>query len=113
RRKRASRILRKRLKDAKKLLGTDTTKEFYAALSESLTKYIGDKLNIAVAGLTLNRLEEELERKNVSSDLINTIKELLSSSDFARFAPTRFNEEKLKSDYQSAEKIIIQLERFL
>jgi len=113
RRRRAAGMLKKRLSAARKLLSTKTTKEFYAALSEAVTKYIGDKLNISVTGLVLEQIGEELKRKKADEEIIDEVRRLLSSSDFARFAPSKFDESQLKSDYGLAEHIIERLEKTL
>jgi len=113
RRTRATGMARKRLKKARELLDTENIKEFYAALSDGLTKYIGDKLNISVPGMTLIQLEEMLSKRKVDEELLRDIKDVLSRSDFARFAPSKLDKEQLKSDYELSEKLIVKLQKIL
>ncbi len=113
RRTRASGMVRKRLKKARELLDTDKTKEFYSALSEGLTKFIGDKLNVPAVGMTMAQIEEILKKEKVEESIIEDVRNVMSRSDFARFAPAELDKGQLKSDYGLSEKIIMKLQKII
>ncbi|MCK5534940.1 BatD family protein, partial [bacterium] len=113
RKKQALKSANRALKNAKKMINTQTCKEFYSLLANGLISYLGDKLNFAARGITREELSKQLKEKNIPQDIINRCIKILENSDFARFASSKFNPEDLKNDYQEITKIIKQLEKLL
>ncbi|MEK6645172.1 MAG: BatD family protein [Candidatus Firestonebacteria bacterium] len=111
--KTASKLAKKYLESAKKLLQTNDIKEFHCKLSESIYTFIAGKLGISASGLTLKQIEEELKCKNASEELIKQVINLLEECDFARFAPSKLSKEGTKKNYETAIQIITQLEKIL
>ena len=87
RRLRASKTARKYLKQAKSLMNTETSHDFYSAVSRSLLEYIAHKLNVSPEGLTLAVLDEKLLQKNVRGETVSAIKNMLEECDMVRFSP--------------------------
>ena len=71
------------------------------------------KLLISVSGMTLIQLEEMLSKRKVDGELLKDIKDVLSRSDYARFAPCQLDKEQLKYDYELSEKMIVKLQKIL
>lgn len=87
RRARSSRLVRKRLSEATRLLAQGNEREFYAALSRAVIGYVGDRLNIESFGMTGEQLRAELAKRGIASDKIEALLDLVSSCDAARFSP--------------------------
>ena len=86
---------------------------FYAELSRALWSYLGDKLGIAQAELTVERAAAELKERSVEGGLVHALRVLLESCDMARFAPTALELSSMQRAYEEARRIIIELERSL
>jgi hypothetical protein len=86
---------------------------FYAEISRALTKYLGDKLGISQAEMSVDVLAETLRRRAVDPGLIQAVKASLESCDMARFAPTSLELPAMQKTYDEARRIIVELERTL
>ncbi|MFH1380257.1 MAG: BatD family protein, partial [bacterium] len=100
--RKAQRTARAKLSRAHHYLKHKQDKEFYAMLSESVTGYIADKLNISAAGLTIREISDLLNTRKLPRYLISDIKKLLEECDFARFtSSTVSGEEKTRLGAQT------------
>jgi hypothetical protein len=111
--RKAIKIAAKKLQNAKLLLNTKKTEEFYAEVSTALWQYVSDKLIIDRSVLSIDNVTQNLKDKKVSDDLTNRIKECLEACEFARFAPTSSSQEEKNKMYDMASKIIVDAEREL
>jgi hypothetical protein len=84
---RASKFVKKRLRAAENYLKKNDKENFFAALSRVLLGYIGDRFNLDIGALTSEQLLQELEEKQVDSNLLQKITELLKQCDMFRFSP--------------------------
>jgi hypothetical protein len=116
--KRAHKLAKKRLGEAKKLISTDLKaqnlwrpKEFYSEVAKAMIGYVGDKLNLPAYGLTKDRIELELSSKGIEKEKIDNLLKLLDSCDYARFAPGSFGVAEMKRFLSLVEKAIVDLER--
>ncbi len=109
--RRAHKSAKKRLKDAKKLISTEKSKEFYCEVARAMIGYVGDKLNLPGYGLTKERIELELSSKGIEKEKIDNLLRLLDSCDYARFAPGSSEVEEMKDFLSLAEKAIVDLEK--
>ncbi len=109
--KRAHKFAKKRLKDAKKLISTGKSKEFYGEVAKAMIGYVGDKLNLPAYGLTKDRIELELSHRGIEKEKINNLLKLLDSCDYARFAPGLSEVAEMKRFLSLVEKAIVDLER--
>ncbi len=113
RRRRASRAARKRLAGARSLLSADTQKEFYAEVANALQGFLGDKLNIAEAGMIRGEVTESLRQSSVSEETIEAYFACLDHCDRQRFAPSEPNESQMADFLERAESAMSMLDREL
>lgn len=111
--RRALKLAEKRLKDAKALLALQKGDEYYAEISRAMWQYISDKLTIDRAELSVDIVTLKLQEKNISSELIEQIKNCLETCEFARFAPDSSSQEEKKKLYSVASSTIIAAEKEL
>jgi hypothetical protein len=107
RRTRSSRLVKKGLAEATKLLAQGDEREFHAALNRAVVRYVGDRFNLEATGMTGDQLQSELAGRNVDADTVAALLDLIASCDAARFSPgvTRC------APQQTLEKARIVLER--
>ena len=86
---------------------------FYAEVSRALSKYLGDKLGISQAEMSVDVLVDTLRKRRVDPGLIHAVKAALESCDMARFAPTSLELPAMQKTYDEARRIIVELERTL
>ena len=113
RRRRASRAARKRLAGARNLLGADTQKEFYAEVGSALEGFLGDKLNIAAAGMIREDVINLLKQNEVSQELIDEYFGCLEHTDRQRFAPAEADEKVMTEFLARVESAMSALDRGL
>lgn len=119
RNRQAIKVARKGLKNAEVLLkevsgGKDSAEKklaFYSEVARAMWKYLGDKLNIQQADISIDLAVKELSRRSVKPETAVALKTLLETCEMARFAPTSFSVEAMRVTYDDASKIIIELER--
>jgi hypothetical protein len=107
--KRATKVARKRLANAKKYMNQANPDRFYEELAKGLWGYLSDKLQIPVADLTKDSASTVLIRKNISDDLILTCMTAIDRCEFARYAPSAsgISQEEI---YATAADVIAKLE---
>ncbi len=110
RNRRASKLAKKRLETANRLLAENKRKEFYAEIARAILGYLGDRLNLPPASLTKEDLGRELVFKKFDNNYINQVLELLDTCDFARFAPASYERSEMESFYQRAVACLTLLE---
>jgi len=113
RRRRASRAALKRLSGARKLLGPESQIEFYAEVGNALQGFLGDKLNVAEAGLIREDVGEMLRAASVSQDVIDRYFACLEHCDRQRFAPSEPDEEIMAEFLGEVEVAMSELDREL
>ncbi len=87
RKHRATRMARKRLKSAAKLLGSGQKEAFYESITQALWGYLADKFNLSLSLLTMDRVSEALSERKVSDEDMTELKNIVESAEYARFAP--------------------------
>ena len=86
--KRANKVAQKRLKAAAAALKANNKEAFYAAIESAAWTYLSDRLSIPTAELNKDNIASILAQKGVSEALIKDVKDVLSTAEFARYAPT-------------------------
>ena len=86
--KRANKVAQKRLKAAAVALKANDQNTFYAAIETAAWSYLSDRLSIPTADLNKENITTLLAQKGVSEALINEVKNVLSTAEFARYAPS-------------------------
>ncbi len=107
--KRADKLARKYLSEAKKAMGDQQA--YYEALESALHNYLKAKLDIPTVEMSKDRIAELLQDRAVSIETSNRFIGLLASCDFARYTPPSAN--SMQHDYDKAAQIITDVDRQL
>ena len=108
-RRRAIGLAKKRLNAAEKFLAQQDKNGFYNEVSRALWGYLGDKLNIDMASLSKDNVEEKLLARNVNPETVAKLKGLLSTCDIALYAPVGGADE-MKQNYEVAMNLMADFE---
>ena len=106
--RKANKVAQKRLRIAQKLLEANEAGAFYEEIERAAMSYLSDRLTIPTADLNKDTIAQLLEQKNVPADLIEQTKEVLSTAEFARYAPS--NNQDMNTLYARTVELINQLE---
>ena len=106
--KRANKVAKKRLKAADKALKANDKNAFYAAIEQAAWTYLSDRLSIPTADLNKENIAALLHEKGVSDDLIKDVKDVLSTAEFARYAPS--TDHAMDDLYKATTNLINDLE---
>ncbi len=85
--RRAGRLARKRLAEARRIETKGDTRAFYAEVARALRGLTADRLNLAEAGLQTAELESRLRARAVSEATVAEVRACLEHCDLQRFAP--------------------------
>lgn len=109
RNRKARKMAKRRLQEAKKFLQQKQREQFYGELSRALWGYIGDKLGIPPSDLSLDLARTALESHGVSPEAIGKLSAAIEQCEFARFAPSS-NSLQMDGLYNEAIEIISRIE---
>jgi len=110
--KKATKVARKRLKKAQKLLQNNDKDKFYNEISQAMWGYLSDKFSIPIAELSMESVNQSLQSKNVDYQTAQQLINILNNCEFARFAPESEN-INMKKIYNEAIEIIKKIENEL
>jgi hypothetical protein len=85
--RRASRVAKKRLAQARTLAAGADPRAFYAEVARALKGLVSDRLNLAEAGLQAGELERRLRSHGVDEETVRETMACLDHCDRQRFAP--------------------------
>lgn len=85
--KQANKVAKKRLKAAAEALKANNKDVFYAAIEQAAWTYLSDRLSIPTADLNKENISSILAQKGVSEAVIKEVMNVLSTAEFARYAP--------------------------
>jgi hypothetical protein len=88
RNRKASKVARRRLSQARSLLDTGKPEMVNAELAKALWGYLGDKLAIALSDLTKDKCYTALRARDVEEGVITELDLILSATEYSRFSPT-------------------------
>jgi len=108
-RRRALKLAKKRLSIAEKHLAKSDKKNFYDEVSRAIWGYLGDKLNIDMAELSKENVEEKLLAKNAKAETIAKLKSLLNTCELALYSPVGEGGE-MKTNYEAGMNLMADLE---
>lgn len=111
--RRAGRLAEQHLRNARRLIGKHDNKAFYAEAQRALMSFIGNKLNIAEAGLLTDHLAMMLEERKVSREIIDSYVRCLQTCDLRRFAPGEASENEMHEFIEQASQALEKMERAL
>lgn len=106
--KRANKVAQKRLKAAAAALKANDSNAFYAAIEQAAWTYLSDRLSIPTADLNKENIAALLAQKGVSEALIKDVKDVLSTAEFARYAPS--TDHAMDDLYKATTNLINNLE---
>lgn len=106
--KRANKVAQKRLKAAAAALKANNKDTFYAAIEQAAWTYLSDRLSIPMADLNKENIASILTQKGVSNALIAEVKNVLSTAEFARYAPS--TDHTMEDLYKATTNLINNLE---
>ena len=85
--RRASRVARRRLAEARRLSTAEDPRPFYAEVARALRGFVADKLNVAEAGMQTAEMSTRLARASVDEGTAGEVVACLEHCDRMRFAP--------------------------
>lgn len=107
--KNANKVAVKRLRLASKLMTENKQEAFYEEILKASWGYISDKMNIPVAQLSKDNVEQELMNRHVDKGLTDDFIKILNECEFARYAPTSVA-GGMEQVYTSAIEVISKME---
>ena len=107
--RKADRLAKKYLSEAKKQLGTKEA--FYVALEKALHNYLKGKLRIETSDISKEKITELLKNKLIDKSDINSFIQVFNSCDMARYSPV--SDVEMKDDYEKAKLVITQIDKQL
>ncbi|MFL1894369.1 BatD family protein [Aquimarina sp. 2-A2] len=107
--RRADKLARKYLSEAKKNLGEP--KSFYIAMERALHNYLKAKLQIQTSDMSKDRIQRLLRERQVDDALVIEFVALLESCEFARYTP--LSSTAMQQDYEKASRVIAAMDKQL
>ena len=107
--RKANKIAKKRLSEAKKMLDISNKEKFYEEIYKAIFGYISDKLQINTSDLNKEIIIKKLEDKKLNSDILNKVIKTIDMCEFVRYAPS-MAEDNLNLIYNEVSDIIAKLE---
>jgi len=107
--KRANKLARKYLSEAKKVLGNKDA--FYVAMERALHNYLKAKLKIETSEFSKDKITDLLSEKKVDETTTAGFIGLLTNCEMARYSP--FSEVQMQQDYSKASEVISNLDKQL
>jgi hypothetical protein len=106
--KKANKVAQRRLKAAEKLLKENKKEAFYEEIERAAWTYLSDRLSIPTAQLNKENIIQILSNKGVPQTIIGELHRVLTTAEFARYAPT--SDHAMQDMYNDTTNIINQLE---
>ena len=107
--RKADKLARKYLSEAKKNLGNQ--KEFYIAMERALHNYLKAKLQIQTSEMSKDRIQRLLKERDVDDTTAIEFIGLLESCEFARYTPS--STSAMQQDYDKASRVIASIDKQL
>jgi len=112
RNKKATSVAHKRMNTANAFLKENKKEKFLDEVFKAMWGYVSDKLNIPIAELSKETVNEKFVEKNVNEDIAQQFINTLNNCEYARFAPED-GSVTMASIYNEAIDIIIKMEKEL
>ncbi|PID69334.1 MAG: BatD protein [Flavobacteriales bacterium] len=108
-RRKADRMAKKYLFEAKKQLGNKEA--FYEALEKALHNYLKAKLNVTTTDISKERIRELLTARKVKSETTDAFLEVFKHCEYARYTPT--TQVEMQAEYERAKAVIVKMDKEL
>lgn len=109
--RRASRVAKKRLAEARALAATGDARAFYAEVARALRGLVADRLNLAEAGLQTTEVGARLSDRGVEDDVVGETRAILEHCDRQRFAPPGTDPEEKTRFLERVGDLMTRLDR--
>ena len=106
--KKANQVAQRRLKTAKRLLQENNKELFYEEIERASWTYLSDRLSISTADLNKENIFQILSSKGISDSIIQDVNNVLSTAEYARYAPT--SDYEMQEMYDLTTQVINNLE---
>lgn len=106
--RRANKVAQKRLKQARLLMQQQKKEAFYEEIEHAAFSYLSDRLSIPTADLNKDNIAGILRQKGCTETDITEVLDLLSTAEFARYAPAA--EHAMNELYDRTSELINRLE---
>ena len=110
RNKKATKVAKGRLKQARKYFEANDQDRFYEEMSQALWGYISDKLGIERSVLSMDTAREAMMAKGIAGEVADEFVETLNTCEFARFAPGDAA-SKMEGLYEKGLEMIMKVEK--
>ncbi len=108
--RKAPAFARRRLRQARRLLAAEQSREFHREVDRALTGFLGDKLNMSPSGLTHEVIAAQLRIHRVDVSLGSDLFACLQACDYARYAPVAPGLSEMTRLLGDAEQVIGRLQ---
>ena len=108
-RRKADRLARKFLSQARKELGKKEA--FYIALEKALHNYLKAKLHVETSEISIEKIAEILHNKQVDEATIREFSKVLENCDYARYTPS--TDVMMNQEYENAKTAISKIDKQL
>jgi len=108
-RRKADKLARKYLSEAKKQLGNN--EQFYLALEKALHNYLKAKLQVETSDISKEKISDLLIRRNVDIMDVNDFIKVFDDCDYARYTPS--TNTMMEQEYNKARIIIAKIDKQL
>ena len=108
-RRKADRLARKFLSQARKELGKKEA--FYIALEKALHNYLKAKLHVETSEISIEKIADILTKKQVDASTILEFSKVLENCDYARYTPS--TDVMMKQEYENAKMAIAKIDKQL
>jgi len=98
---------------AQNFLKEDQQKEFYDTIHKTLQEYLADKFHLTWAGVTLEVIEKEFQKRRMEKEILENVKTVFNQCDMVRYASLKIDITQMTETFQQLWEIIDYLERNL
>ncbi|MBP7477796.1 MAG: protein BatD [Chitinophagales bacterium] len=106
--KRATKIARARLNNAKKFLDKNDKASFYNEVVRGVNSYVGNKFQIDPSNISRDNIAQTLASRNIDSSTIDTVIQVIDNCEMSLFSPV--SSDDMAKTYEDAVQLITRIE---
>lgn len=111
--KTANKMAQRRMKSAAKALKDNNKEHFYEEVLKALWGYMSYKLNIDMADLKRDNINEILSQRGVDDSSIKEFIEVLDETEYARYAPGANSGNEMSKIYRDSIDVITKMDKLI
>lgn len=104
---------RRGIEVAQNFLKEDQQKEFYDTIHKTLQEYLADKFHLPPAGVTLEAIEKEFQKRRLEGGVLEKVKTVFNQCDMVRYASLKIDIGQMTETFQQLREVIDYFERHL